>query len=147
MWCAILRFCWLRVRRWLKRHRTAVTALVATLSVASAILAFFTVRLNEKNAALEQANRHEKAAREEAEHHLGRNLAHLEGMLRFASFSRQLEAIRREPEFVHLLAEVAGQFDQLTADAPQSERARVKPAHRKRTRHESGERNGDDFGD
>ncbi len=115
----------LRARRWLRRHRTLVTTSVATLAVAAVLLAVFGIWLGQKNRLLDQQNvalidlnDKESKARADAERHLRRNLASLEGLLRFTFLSRQLQAIRRDPSYTAVLDQLADEFDRFSSDVP-----------------------------
>ena len=121
----------LRTWRWLKRHRTLVAATIASLLVAAILLSVYSARLNTKNHQLDQQNvqlvelnAKEVQARSAAEQHLARNLAQLEGMLRFAFLSKRMQNVRRDPGYFALLDQIAAQADQLAADVPDEARGR-----------------------
>jgi serine/threonine-protein kinase len=91
---------WRRVRRWARKHRTAVTAAAAAVLVGVAGLVWFLIVQSDANRRLRQANQGERMARQTAQDRLG---IALEAIKAYHSGASK-DILLKEPQFGELRA-------------------------------------------
>jgi tRNA A-37 threonylcarbamoyl transferase component Bud32 len=117
----------MRARRWLRRHRTLVTAALTTLLAAVVLLGGFVVRLRvEKrkleaaNLALAEAKEKETAAREEAERNLRQALDQIRETLAVL-YREDLVAYHNGAAYLAIQEVLSHQIDRFAQSAPPNE--------------------------